>query len=106
VVKIQHFRGLNIKQVSQDRKELRIVSEYKGGWIFTTGNPDDYAAEVASGAWFGSLVWPGALGLLVGEPVGLAAGVAVGGIMVYEFEKHVWDKLSEVVKKECSAAQL
>jgi hypothetical protein len=46
--------------------------------------------EIASGAWFGSLVWPGAVGLLFGGPVGLAAGVAVGGIMAYEFEKHVW----------------
>jgi hypothetical protein len=39
MAKVQHFRGLNtnldslynnIKQVLQDRKELRIVSEYKG----------------------------------------------------------------------------
>ena len=56
--------------------------------------------EVASGAWFGSLIWPGAVGLVFGGPVGLAAGVAVGGIVAYEFEKHVWEKISEVVKKE------
>ena len=60
--------------------------------------------EVASGAWFGSLVWPGAVGLVVGGPIGLAAGVAVGGIMAYEFEKHIWEKVLEVVKKE-SAVQ-
>jgi hypothetical protein len=48
--------------------------------------------EVASGAWFGSLVWPGAVGLVVGGCVGLAAGVAVGGIMAYEFEKHVCER--------------
>ena len=60
--------------------------------------------EVASGAWFGSLVWPGAVGLLVGGPVGLAAGVAVGGIMAYEFEKHVWEKVLEVIRIE-SAVQ-
>jgi hypothetical protein len=120
----------NIKQVLEAQKELRIVSEYKGllngvplrsivavntspkVWVGSlreihvsiTGNPDDYAVEVASGAWFGSLVWPGAVGLLVGGPVGLAAGVAVGGIMAYEFEKHVWEKVLEVVKKE-SAVQ-
>ena len=120
----------NIKQVLEAQKELRIVSEYKGllngvplrsivavntspkVWagslreihVSITGNPDDYAVEVASGAWFGSLVWPGAVGLLVGGPVGLAAGVAVGGIMAYEFEKHVWEKVLEVVKKE-SAVQ-
>jgi hypothetical protein len=120
----------SIKQVLQTQKELRIVSEYKGllnavplrsivavntspkVWagslreihVSITGNPDDYAVEVASGAWFGSLVWPGAVGLVVGGPVGLAAGVAVGGVMAYEFEKHIWEKVLEVVKKE-SAVQ-
>ena len=72
--------------------------------VSITGNPDDYAVEVASGAWFGSLIWPGVVGLLVGGPIGLAAGVAVGGIMAYEFEKHVWEKVMEVVKKD-SAVQ-
>src|SRR3989454_12668096 len=116
----------SIKELLVAQKELRIVSEYKGllnsiplrsivavntspkVWagslreihVSITGNPDDYAVEVASGAWFGSLVWPGAVGLLVGGPVGLAAGVAVGGIMAYEFEKHVWEKVLEVIKKE------
>jgi hypothetical protein len=120
----------NIKEVLQAQKELRIVSEYKGllnsiplgsivavntspkVWVGSlreihvsiTGDPDDYAVEVASGAWFGSLVWPGAVGLVFGGPVGLAAGVAVGGIMAYEFEKHIWEKVLEVVKKE-SAVQ-
>ena len=60
--------------------------------------------EVASGAWFGSLIWLGAAGLVIGGPIGLAAGVAVGGIMAYEFEKHVWQKVMEVIKKE-SATQ-
>jgi hypothetical protein len=36
----------------------------------------------------------------VGGPVGLAAGVAVGGIMAYEFEKHVWQKVLEILKQE------
>ena len=117
----------SIKQLLQDQNEhLQIVSEYKGllnavplrsivavnkspkVWVGSlreihvsiTGNPNDYAVEVASGAWFGSLLWPGAVGLVVGGPVGLAAGVAVGGIMAYEFEKHVWQKVLEVIKKE------
>src|SRR6478609_5409015 len=120
----------NIKQLLEDQKGLQIVSEYKGllnaiplrsivavnkspkVWIGSlreihvsiTGNPDDYAVEVASGAWFGSLVWPGAVGLLGGGPIGLAAGVGGGGIMAYEFEKHVWEKVLEVVKRE-SAVQ-
>lgn len=116
----------SVKYVIQNQKELKIVSEYKGFlnsiplrsivavnnspkvWagslreihVSITGNPDDYAVEVSSGAWFGSLVWPGAVGLLFGGPVGLAAGVAVGGVMAYEFEKHVWEKVLEAVKKE------
>jgi hypothetical protein len=82
----------SIKQVLEAQKELRIVSEYKGFlnsvplrsivavntspkvWagslreihVSITGNPDDYAVEVASGAWFGSLIWPGAVFLLEG----------------------------------------
>lgn len=71
--------------------------------VSITGNPDDYAVEVSSGASFGSLVWPGAVGLLFGGPVGLAAGVAVGGVMAYEFEKHVWEKVLEAVKKESTS---
>jgi hypothetical protein len=116
----------SIKHVIQNQKELKIVSEYKGFlnsiplrsivavnnspkvWagslreihVSITGNPDDYAVEVSSGAWFGSLVWPGAVGLLFGGPVGVAAGVAVGGVMAYEFEKHVWEKVLEAVKNE------
>lgn len=39
--------------------------------------------------WFGNLVWPGAVGLLYGGPVRLAAGVAIRGVMAYEFEKHL-----------------
>ena len=116
----------SIKNLLEDQKDLQIVSEYKGTmnaiplrsivalnkspkvWVGSlreihvsiTGNPDDYAVEVASGAWFGSLAWPGAVGLIIGGPVGLAAGVAVGGIMAYEFEKHVWQNVMEVIKKE------
>ena len=116
----------NIKQEVRDQKDLEIVSEYKGTlnsvplrsivavnkspkvWIGSlreihvsiTGNPNDYAVEVASGAWFGSLVWTGAVGLVIGGPIGLAAGATVGGIMAYEFEKQIWNKILEVVKKE------
>jgi len=97
----------DIKRLFEVQKDLEIVSEYKGTlnavplrsivavnkspkvWVGSlreihasiTGNPNDYAVEVASGAWFGSLLWPGAVGLVVGGPVGLAAGLAVGGIM-------------------------
>ena len=116
----------SIKRELQDQKDIEIVSEYKGTmnsvplrsivavnkspkvWagslreihVSITGNPNDYAVEVASGAWFGSLVWTGAVGLIVGGPIGLAAGATVGGIMAYEFEKHMWTKILDVVKKE------
>ena len=45
-------------------------------------------------------MWTGAVGLVVGGPIGLAAGATVGGIMAYEFEKKIWNKILEVVKKE------
>jgi hypothetical protein len=116
----------SIKQELQDQKDIEILSEYKGTmnsvplrsivavnkspkvWVGSlreihvslTGSPNDYAVEVSSGAWFGSLIWTGAVGLLVGGPVGLAAGATVGGIMAYEFEKHMWNKILNVVKKE------
>jgi hypothetical protein len=116
----------SVRQELQGQKDLQIVSEYNGTmnsiplrsmvavnkspkvWagslreihVSITGRPEDYAVEVASGAWFGSLVWTGAVGLIVGGPIGLAAGATVGGIMAYEFEKHIWNKIMEVVKRE------
>lgn len=45
-------------------------------------------------------MWTGAVGLVVGGPIGLATGATVGGIMAYEFEKHIWNKIMEVVKRE------
>lgn len=100
----------SIKWEIEVQKDLEILSEYKSTmnsiplgsivvvnksptvWagslreihVSITGNPNDYAVEVASGAWFGSLLWIGAVGLIVGGPVGLAAGATVGGIMAYE----------------------
>ncbi|MGA9151164.1 MAG: hypothetical protein WBZ36_11350 [Candidatus Nitrosopolaris sp.] len=37
--------------------------------VSITGTPNDYAVEVASGAWFASLIWPGAVGLVFGGPL-------------------------------------
>jgi hypothetical protein len=105
---------------------LEIVSEYKGEMndkplrsivamnkslmvfagslreihISILGTPDDYAVEVASGAWFGSILFPGAVGLIIGGPIGLAVGAAFGSIMAYEYEKHIWKKILKVVKRE------
>jgi hypothetical protein len=105
---------------------LQIVSEYKGELndipprsivainislkvfagslreihVSITGSPDDYTVEVASGAWFGSILFPGAVGLIVGGAIGLAGGAAIGGIIAYEFERTMWKKILDVVKRE------
>lgn len=97
----QNTRAFSILTLAAVNKSPKVwVGSLRENHVSITGNPNDYAVEVASGALFGSLVWPGAVGFVVGGPVGLAAGVAVGGIMVaYEFEKHVWQKVLEVIKK-------
>ncbi len=107
-------------------KNLQIVSEYKGELndiplrsivavnkslkvfagslheihVSITGSPDDYAVDVASGAWFGSILFPGAVGLIVGGPIGLAGGAVIEGIIAYEFERTMWKKILDVVKRE------
>jgi hypothetical protein len=117
------YQGL--KQIISDEKNLRIVSEYKGTLnsvplrsivalntsakvlvgqlseihVSIIGGSNDYAVEVASNAWFGSLVWPGVVGLVIGGPIGLAAGATAGGIVAYEFERKVWKHVQETVKK-------
>ncbi len=117
---------LKIKQEIENEKNLQIISEYKGTMngiplrsvvalnksvkvfagslreihVSIMGNSNDYAVEVASGSWFGSLLFPGAVGFLVGGPVGLVGGAAVGGIMAYEYEKNIWKKILQVVKEE------
>ncbi|MEO9364027.1 MAG: hypothetical protein ABI348_09020 [Nitrososphaera sp.] len=116
----------SIKAELEDQKNLQIVSEYKGELngtplrsvvavnkslkvfagslreihVSILGTPDNYAVEVASGAWFGSILFPGAVGLIIGGPIGLVGGAAFGGIMAYEYEKHIWSKILEVVKRE------
>ena len=47
-----------------------------------------------------NILFPGAVGLIIGAPIGLVGGAAFGGIMAYEFEKHIWKKILEVVKRE------
>ena len=92
-----------INHALEDEKDLRIVSEYIGTLngvplrsivavnkspkvlvgslseihISITGDPNDYAVEAASSAWFASLLFPGVAGLIVGGPIGLGAGMAV-----------------------------
>lgn len=82
----------SIKAEIENEKNLEIVSEYKGEMtgkplrsivalnkslkvfagslreihISILGTPDNYAIEVASGAWFRSIIFPGAVGLIVG----------------------------------------
>jgi hypothetical protein len=48
--------------------------------------------------------FPGAVGLIVGGPIGLAAGATFGGIMAYEYEKYMWKKILEIVKRESKSS--
>jgi hypothetical protein len=34
-----------------------------------------------------------AVGLIVVRPIGLAGGAAIGGIIGYEYERHIWKKI-------------
>jgi hypothetical protein len=43
-------------------------------------------------------VWPGAVGLVIGGPIGLAACATVGDIIAYEFERKMWKHVQETVK--------
>ncbi|MDQ3848872.1 MAG: hypothetical protein M3261_07955 [Thermoproteota archaeon] len=116
----------SIKSELEGEKDLQIVSEYKGQLndiplrsivavnkslkvfagslreihVSITGIPDDFAVEVASGSWFGSILFPGAVGLIVAGPIGLAGGAVIGGLVAYEYERQMWKKILEVVKKE------
>ena len=49
------------------------------------------------------MVWQpcmaGVVGLVIGGPVGLAAGATIGGIVAYEFERKMWKHIQEAVKK-------
>jgi hypothetical protein len=45
-------------------------------------------------------LFPGAVGLIVGGPIGLAGGAVIGGIIAFEHERHMWKKILEVVKRE------
>ncbi len=115
-----------VKETLNEQKTLTIASEYNGFLngvplrsimafnaspkvivgalreihVSITGEPNDYAIEVASGAWFESLLIPGVAGLVIGGPIGLAAGATIGGIMAYEFEKKIWKKITESIKNE------
>ncbi len=83
-----------IKDTINEENNLKIVSEYKGLLngiplrsimalnnspkvivgslreihVSITGEPNDYAIEVASGSWFGRLLIPGVAGLFIGGP--------------------------------------
>lgn len=49
---------------------------------------------------FGSILFPGAVGFIAGGPIGLAGGAAIGRILAYEFERNMWKKILDVVKRE------
>ena len=67
--------------------------------ISIIGDSNDFAIEVASGSWFESLLIPGVTGFLVGGPLGAVGGATVGIVMVYDFERKMWKKIREVIRK-------
>lgn len=42
----------------------------------------------ATELWFGRILFPGVVGLIVGSPIDLVRGAAFGGIIAYEYEIH------------------
>ena len=70
-------------------KSLKVIAGFLSEiHISIAGNPDDFAVEVGSHDGFLACFFQ-AVGLIVAESIGLAGGLAVGGTMAYEFEKHI-----------------
>lgn len=93
------INNLPLRNLVAVNKSLKVIAgSLSGIHVSITGSPEDYAVEVASNGWFSSLLFPGAIGLIVAGPIGLAGGLAVGGTMAYEFEKHMWKRILEVVQ--------
>jgi hypothetical protein len=116
----------SIKQELESEKNIKIVSETKGEMngkplrsitavnkslvvlagalreitISIIGDSNDFAIEVASGSWFESLLFPGVTGFLAGGPLGAVGGATVGLVMAYDFERKMWKKIREVIRKE------
>ena len=116
----------SIREEIQKEKKLKIAAEFKGEMngkplrsitavnaslkvlagalreitISVVGDKDDFAVEVGSGAWFDSLIFPGATGFVAAGPLGAIGGATVGAIMAYEYERHVWKRIKEIVERE------
>jgi hypothetical protein len=69
------MNGIPLRSIIAANRSLKVFAgSLREIHVSITGTPDNYALEVASGAWFGSILFPGAVGLIVGGPIGLAAG--------------------------------
>ena len=101
---VTEFKGtlndLPLRSVVAVNKSLKVIAGFLSEiHISIAGNPDDFAVEVGSHGWFSSLLFPGSW-INSGRTYRLAGGLAVGGTMAYEFEKHIWKKILDVVKRE------
>jgi hypothetical protein len=68
------MNGIPLRSIIAANRSLKVFAgSLREIHVSITGTPDNYALEVASGAWFGSILFPGAVGLIVGGPIGLAA---------------------------------
>jgi hypothetical protein len=118
----------HIKEELQKQEKLKIAAEFTGEMngkpltsitavnaslkvlagalreitISIIGDPEDFAIEISSGSWFESLIIPGAAGFAVGGPIGALGGVGVGVLMAYEYERHMWKRIREIVEQESS----
>src|SRR3712207_2645369 len=100
-VYIGKLNDIPLRSIVAVNKSLKVFAGFlREIHVSITGSPDDYAVEVASGAWFGSILFPGAVGLIVGGPIGLAGGAAIVGIFAYEFERTMWKKILDVRSEE------
>jgi hypothetical protein len=74
-----------LRSIIAVNKSLKVIADFLSEiHISIAGNPDDFAVEVGSHGWFSSLLFPGAVGLIVAEPIGLAGGLAASGTMAYD----------------------
>jgi hypothetical protein len=42
----------------------------------------------ATEGWLGRILFPGVVGLILGDPIGLVRGAVFGGIIAYDYKRH------------------
>lgn len=108
MTRVEYFKALDtnldnlynsIKEEIKKEKNLKIVWDQRETTISIIGDSNDFAVEVASGAWFESLLIPGITSFIVGGPLGAVGGTTVGLIMAYQYERKIWKRIREVINR-------